>query len=41
MPLVDYTQMDLVVRGLSELDWSGVPQDRYRWRALVNSEMSL
>jgi hypothetical protein len=29
--------MDLVEIGLGELDWIGLAQDRYRWRALVNS----
>jgi hypothetical protein len=31
-------KMDLVVIGLSVVDWIGLAQDRYRWRALVNSE---
>jgi hypothetical protein len=28
--------MDLLDRGLSVVDWIGLAQDRYRWRALVN-----
>jgi hypothetical protein len=27
--------------GLSVVDWIGLTQDRYRWRALVNSVMNL
>jgi hypothetical protein len=27
--------------GLSVVDWIGLAQDRYRWRALVNSVMNL
>jgi hypothetical protein len=33
--------MDLVEVGLGEFDWIGLAQDRYRWRALVNSVMNL
>jgi hypothetical protein len=33
--------MDLVEVGLSVVDWIGLAQDRYRWRALVNSVMNL
>jgi hypothetical protein len=33
--------MDLVERGLDEVDWIGLVQDRYRWRAPVNSVMNL
>jgi hypothetical protein len=29
------------VRGVSVVDWIGLAQDRYRWRALVNSVMNL
>jgi hypothetical protein len=29
--------MDLLEIGLSVVDWIGVAQDRYRWRALVNA----
>jgi hypothetical protein len=27
--------------GLSVVDWIGLTEDRYRWRALVNSVMNL
>jgi hypothetical protein len=27
--------------GLGGMDWIGLAQDRYRWRALVNSVMNL
>jgi hypothetical protein len=30
-------KMDLLQIGFSCLDWIGMAQDRYRWRALVNS----
>jgi hypothetical protein len=38
--------MDNVKMGLSEIElsvvhWIGLAQDRYRWRALVNSVMNL
>jgi hypothetical protein len=29
--------MDLLEIGLSVVDWIDLAQDRYRWRALVNS----
>jgi hypothetical protein len=32
---------DLLEIGLSVVDWIGLAQDRYRWRALVNSVMNL
>jgi hypothetical protein len=32
---------DLVEIGVSVVDWIGLAQDRYRWRALVNSVMNL
>jgi hypothetical protein len=34
-------KMDLLEIGLSVVDWNGLAQDRYRWRALVNSVMNL
>jgi hypothetical protein len=34
-------KMYLLDIGLSILDWIGLAQDRYRWRALVNSVMNL
>jgi hypothetical protein len=33
--------MDLLEIGLSVVDWIDLTQDRYRWRALVNSVMNL
>jgi hypothetical protein len=33
--------MYLVEIALNVVDWIGFPQDRYRWRALVNSVMNL
>jgi hypothetical protein len=33
--------MDLLEIGVNVVDWIGVAQDRYRWRALVNSVMKL
>jgi hypothetical protein len=34
-------KMDLLEIGLSVVDWIGLAQDRYRWRALVNAAMNL
>jgi hypothetical protein len=34
-------KMDLLEIGVSVVDWIGIAQDRYRWRALVNSVMNL
>jgi hypothetical protein len=33
--------MELLEIGLSVADWIGLAQDRYSWRALVNSVMNL
>jgi hypothetical protein len=33
--------MDLSKIGVSVVDWIGLAQDRYRWRALVNPVMNL
>jgi hypothetical protein len=33
--------MGLLEIGLNVEDWIGLAQDRYRWRALVNSVMNL
>jgi hypothetical protein len=38
---IDNIKMDLLEIGLSVGDWIGLAQDRYRWRALVNSVMNL
>jgi hypothetical protein len=34
-------KMDLLEIGVSVVDWIGLVQDRYRWRALVNAVMNL
>jgi hypothetical protein len=33
--------MDLLEIGMNVVDWIGLAQDRYSWRALVNSVMNL
>jgi hypothetical protein len=38
---MDNIKMDLLEIGLNAVDWIGLAQDRYRWRALVNSVMNL
>jgi hypothetical protein len=38
---IDNIKMDRLEIGLSVVDWTGLAQDRYRWRALVNSVMNL
>jgi hypothetical protein len=41
-PVSLYTiKMDLLEIGLNVVDWIGLAQDRYRWRALVSSVMNL
>jgi hypothetical protein len=37
----DNIKIDLLEIGLGVVEWIGVAQDRYRWRALVNSVMNL
>jgi hypothetical protein len=37
---IDNIKMDLLEIGLSVVDWIGLAQDRYRWRAIVNSVMN-
>jgi hypothetical protein len=32
---MDNIKMDLLEIGLNVVDWIGLAQDRYRWRALV------
>jgi hypothetical protein len=34
-------KMDLLEIGVNVVDWIGLAQDRYRWRAIVNSVMNL
>jgi hypothetical protein len=38
---IDNIRMDVLEIGVSVVDWIGLAQDRYRWRALVNSVMNL
>jgi hypothetical protein len=38
---IDNIKMDLLEIGLSVVDWIGLAQDRYRWRALVKAVMNL
>jgi hypothetical protein len=38
---IDNIKIDLLEIGVSVVDWIGLAQDRYRWRALVNSLMNL
>jgi hypothetical protein len=38
---IDDIKMDLLEIGLNVVDWIGLAQDRYRWRALVNSVVNL
>jgi hypothetical protein len=37
----DNIKMDLLEIGLNVVNWIGLTQDRYRWRALVNAVMNL
>jgi hypothetical protein len=38
---MDNIKMDLLQIGLNVVDWIGLAQDRYTWRALVNVVMNL
>jgi hypothetical protein len=38
---IDNIMPDLLEIGLSVVDWIGLAQDSYRWRALVNSVMNI
>jgi hypothetical protein len=38
---IDNIKMDRLEIGLNVVEWIGLAQDRYRWRALVNSVMNL
>jgi hypothetical protein len=38
---IDNIMMDLLEIGLSFVDWIGLAQDSYSWRALVNAVMNL
>jgi hypothetical protein len=37
---IENIKVDLLETELSVVDWIGLAQDRYRWRALVNSVMN-
>jgi hypothetical protein len=38
---MDNIKMDLSETGLNVVDWIGLAQDRYRWRALAKSVINL
>jgi hypothetical protein len=38
---INNIKVDLLEMQLSVVDWIGLAQDRYRWRALVNAVMNL
>jgi hypothetical protein len=38
---IDNIKMNLLEIGLDVVDWIGLAQDRYRWKALVNAVMNL
>jgi hypothetical protein len=38
---IDNIILNLVEIGWSDVDWIGLAQDRYRWRALLNAVMNL
>jgi hypothetical protein len=38
---IDNIKKDLLEIGVNVVDWICLGQDRYRWRALVNSVMNL
>jgi predicted small integral membrane protein len=38
---MDNIKMDLLETEFNVMGWIGLAQDRYRWRALVNSVMNL
>jgi hypothetical protein len=37
---IDNIKMQLLEIRLGDMDWIGVAQDKYRWRALVNTVMN-
>jgi hypothetical protein len=38
---IDNIKMDLLEIGLNVVDWIGLAQDRYSWRALASSVLNL
>jgi hypothetical protein len=38
---IDNIKIDLSEMGLNAVDWIGLAQDRYRWKALVNTVTNL
>jgi hypothetical protein len=38
---MDNIKIDVLEIGLNVVDWIGLAQDRYRWRALVNPVKNL
>jgi hypothetical protein len=38
---IDNIKINLLEIGLSVVDWIGLTQDKYQWRALVNAVMNL
>jgi hypothetical protein len=38
---IDNIKMGLLEIGLSVVDWIGLAQDKYRWRAVVNLAMNI
>jgi hypothetical protein len=38
---IDNIKIDLLEMGLNVVNWIGLAQDKYRWRALVNLVMNL
>jgi hypothetical protein len=38
---VDIIKTDLIEIELCDVDWIGLTQDRYKWRALMNAVMEL
>jgi hypothetical protein len=38
---IDNIKTGLLLIGMNVVDWIGLAQDRYRWRAVVNSVMNI
>jgi hypothetical protein len=42
LPIIKIYYFYITIKlGMNVVDWIGLAQDRYRWRALVNSVMNL